>query len=320
MDRILRIISEVLGISEDASVKLLLSVAAVIILGILQFAILKAALRNVTDTGVRYKWGKTTRFIVAIIGLLIIGRIWFEGVGAIGTYIALVAAGLVIVLREPVQDIAGFLFIMWRHPFRLGDRIAIKDPIGVLKGDVIDQGLFKFTLMEIGEWVDADQSTGRVVHVSNHRVFVGHVFNYTGGFKYIWNEVTVRLAFESNWRKARELMLEIATRYSAEITAKAEQEMIEAASTYYLNYSILTPTVYIDMKEYGITLTIRYLTDPRRRRGTQQQITEAILDMIDDHEDIIWAYPTSRVYRAEVDGKDENWLGMQNFPLTKPPD
>ena len=320
MDRILRIISEFLGISEDASMKLLLSVAAIVILGILQFAILKVALRNVTDTGVRYKWGKTTRFIIAIIGVLLIGRIWFEGVGAIGTYIALVAAGLVIVLREPVQDIAGFLFIMWRHPFRLGDRVAIKDATGVVKGDVIDQGLFKFTLMEIGEWVDADQSTGRVVHVSNHRVFIGHVYNYTGGFKYIWNEVTVRLAFESNWRKAKELLLEIANKYSAEVSKSAEQEMIEAASTYYLNYSILTPTVYVDIKEYGITLTIRYLTDPRRRRGTQQQISEAVLDMVLANDDIIWAYPTSRVYRAEVDGKDENWLGMQNFPLTKPVD
>jgi len=318
MDRFLQLISEFLGISEEASIKLLLSLATAIILAIVQFAVLKVALRNVTDTGARYKWGKTTRFVITIVGILLIGRIWFEGVGAIGTYIALVAAGLVIVLREPVQDVAGFLFIMWRHPFRLGDRIAIKDATGVVKGDVIDQGLFKFSLMEIGEWVDADQSTGRVVHVSNHRVFIGHVYNYTGGFKYIWNEVTVRLAFESDWRKAKVLLLDIANRYSAEITKNVQQEMIEAASTYYLNYSILTPTVYVDIKEYGINLTIRYLTDPRQRRGSQQQISEAVLDMIHANDDIIWAYPTSRVYRAEVDGKDENWLGMQNFPLSKP--
>lgn len=320
MDRILQLVSEFLGVSEDASLKLLLTIAAIILLGVMQYAILKVALRNVTDTGVRYKWGKTTRFIVAIIGVILIGRIWFEGVGAIGTYIAVVAAGLVIVLREPVQDIAAFMFIMWRHPFRLGDRIAIRDATGVVQGDVIDQGLFKFTLMEIGEWVDADQSTGRVVHVSNHRVFIGHVYNYTGGFKYIWNEVTVRLAFESDWRKAKRLLLEIANRYSADVTKNAQHEMIEAASTYYLNYSILTPTVYVDIKEYGVNLTIRYLTEPRQRRGTQQQISEAVLDMIVANEDILWAYPTSRVYRAEIDGKDENWLGGQNFSLSKPAD
>ncbi len=311
MDRVLQIISEFLGISEEASIKLILSVLMAIVLGVVQYSILKIALRNVTDTGLRYKWGKTTRFIIAIIGILLIGRIWFEGVGAVGTYIALVAAGLVIVLREPVQDIAAFLFIMWRHPFRLGDRIEVND----VSGDVIDQGLFKFTLMEIGKWVDADQSTGRVVHISNHKIFSGNIYNYTGGFKYIWNEVTVRLAFESDWRKAKELLLEIANRYSAEVTQKAEQEMIEAASTYYLNYSILTPTVYVDIKEYGINLTIRYLTEPRRRRGTQQQISEAVLDMVLNNDDIMWAYPTSRVYRAEIDGKDDNWLGGERFPL-----
>ncbi len=311
MDRMLKIISEFLGISEDASLKLLLSLALLIVLGIIQFAVLKIIFRRVTETVARYKWAKTTRYIVTIIGILLVSRIWFEGVGAIGTYIALVAAGLVIVLREPVQDIAGFLFIMWRSPFRLGDRIEVND----VKGDVIDQGLFKFTLMEIGNWVDADQSTGRVVHISNHKVFSGNVFNYTGGFKYIWNEVTVRLTYESNWKKAKELLLEIAQHHSVDMSKKAEEEMMEASSSYYLSYNVLTPTVYLHIKEYGIALTIRYLTDPRQRRTTEQSIHEEVLEMIQSHDDIMWAYPTSRVYRSEIDGKDENWLGGERVPL-----
>jgi small-conductance mechanosensitive channel len=311
MDRILRLMSEFLGISEDASVKLLLSIALLIVLGIIQFFILKVAFRKVTDKVTRYKWAKTTRYIITVIGLLLVSRIWFEGVGAIGTYIALVAAGLVIVLREPVQDIAGFLFIMWRSPFRLGDRIELNE----VKGDVIDQGLFKFTLMEIGNWVDAEQSTGRVVHISNHKIFSGNIFNYTGGFKYIWNEVTVRLTYESNWRKAKELLLKIAQHHSIDMSQKAEEEMIEASSSYYLSYNVLTPTVYLHIKDYGIALTIRYLTDPRQRRSTEQSIHEEVLEMIQSHDDIMWAYPTSRVYRSEIDGKDENWLGGERLPL-----
>lgn len=311
MDRILRFISEFLGISEDASVRLLLSIALLIVLGIVQFFILKVAFQKVTDKVTRYKWAKTTRYIITVIGLLLVSRIWFEGVGAIGTYIALVAAGLVIVLREPVQDIAGFLFIMWRSPFRLGDRIEVND----VKGDVIDQGLFKFSLMEIGNWVDAEQSTGRVVHISNHKIFSGNIFNYTGGFKYIWNEVTVRLTYESNWRKAKELLLKIAQHHSIDMSQKAEEEMMEASSSYYLSYNVLTPTVYMHIKDYGIAMTIRYLTDPRQRRSTEQSIHEEVLDMIQSHDDIMWAYPTSRVYRSEIDGKDENWLGGERIPL-----
>lgn len=311
MDRILKIMSEFLGISEDASLKLLLSVALLIVLGIIQFAILKVVFRRVSETVARYKWAKTTRYIITVIGILLVSRIWFEGVGAIGTYIALVAAGLVIVLREPVQDIAGFLFIMWRSPFRLGDRVEVNE----VKGDVIDQGLFKFTLMEIGNWVDADQSTGRVVHISNHKVFSGNVFNYTGGFKYIWNEVTVRLTYESNWKKAKELLLKIAHHHSIDMSKKAEEELMEASSSYYLSFNVLTPTVYLHIKDYGIAMTIRYLTDPRKRRATEQSIHEEVLEMIQSHDDIMWAYPTSRVYRSEIDGKDENWLGGERVPL-----
>lgn len=303
--------SEFLGISEDASLKLLLSVALLIVLGIIQFAILKVVFRRVSETVARYKWAKTTRYIITVIGILLVSRIWFEGVGAIGTYIALVAAGLVIVLREPVQDIAGFLFIMWRSPFRLGDRVEVNE----VKGDVIDQGLFKFTLMEIGNWVDADQSTGRVVHISNHKVFSGNVFNYTGGFKYIWNEVTVRLTYESNWKKAKELLLKIAQHHSIDMSKKAEEELMEASSSYYLSFNVLTPTVYLHIKDYGIAMTIRYLTDPRKRRATEQSIHEEVLEMIQSHDDIMWAYPTSRVYRSEIDGKDENWLGGERVPL-----
>jgi len=303
--------SEFLGISEDASLKLLLSVALLIVLGIIQFAILKVVFRRVSETVARYKWAKTTRYIITVIGILLVSRIWFEGVGAIGTYIALVAAGLVIVLREPVQDIAGFLFIMWRSPFRLGDRVEVNE----VKGDVIDQGLFKFTLMEIGNWVDADQSTGRVVHISNHKVFSGNVFNYTGGFKYIWNEVTVRLTYESNWKKAKELLLKIAQNHSIDMSKKAEEELMEASSSYYLSFNVLTPTVYLHIKDYGIAMTIRYLTDPRKRRATEQSIHEEVLEMIQSHDDITWAYPTSRVYRSEIDGKDENWLGGERVPL-----
>jgi small-conductance mechanosensitive channel len=310
MNEILKLTGELFGISSEASYKVWLSFTTLIALGIIQYLIIKIITRNITDTSVTYRLSSTTRYIILIIGLLVIGRIWTEGVASIGTYLGLVSAGLVIVLREPVQDIAAFLFILWKHPFRLGDRIEVNG----VKGDVVDQGLFKFSLMEIGEWVEADQSTGRVVHVSNHKVFTGNVYNYTGGFKYIWNEVPVHLMFESNWRKAKEILQQIAERHSLDIAVKAEYEVREAAANYYLNYSKLTPTVYTQIKEFAIVLTIRYLTDPKQRRTTMQLIHEDILEMFDLHKDIIWAYPTSRVYRSDIDGVQSRWKEGQYVP------
>lgn len=310
MNEILKLTGELFGISSEASYKVWLSFTTLIALGIIQYLIIKIITRNITDTSVTYRLSSTTRYVILIIGLLVIGRIWTEGVASIGTYLGLVSAGLVIVLREPVQDIAAFLFILWKHPFRLGDRIEVNG----VKGDVVDQGLFKVSLMEIGEWVEADQSTGRVVHVSNHKVFTGNVYNYTGGFKYIWNEVPVHLMFESNWRKAKEILQQIAERHSLDIAVKAEFEVREAAANYYLNYSKLTPTVYTQIKEFAIVLTIRYLTDPKQRRTTMQLIHEDILEMFDLHKDIIWAYPTSRVYRSDIDGIQSRWKEGQYVP------
>jgi len=313
MNEILKLTSELFGISSEASYKVWLSFTTLIALGIIQYLIIKIISRNISDTSVTYRLSSTTRYVILIIGLLVIGRIWTEGVASIGTYLGLVSAGLVIVLREPVQDIAAFLFILWKHPFRLGDRIEING----VKGDVVDQGLLKFSLMEIGEWVEADQSTGRVVHVSNHKVFTGNVYNYTGGFKYIWNEVPVYLTFESNWKKAKEVLQKIAERHSLDITVKAEYEVREAAANYYLNYSKLTPTVYTQIKEFAIVLTIRYLTDPKQRRTTMQLIHEDILEMIEANTDIIWAYPTSRVYRSDIDGVQSRWKDGQYVPVVE---
>src|SRR5207247_865051 len=93
-------------------------------------------------------------------------------------------------------------FILWRRPFEVGDRVQI----GPHAGDVIDLGLFQFTLNEIGAWVNADQSTGRIIHVPNGKVFTDPVANYNKGFRYIWNEVPVVVTFESDWRKAKQIL------------------------------------------------------------------------------------------------------------------
>ena len=91
---------------------------------------------------------------------------------------------------------------MWKRPFEVGDRIQIGDQ----KGDVIDQRIFMFTVLEIGNWVDADQSTGRVIHIPNGKIFLETLASYTKGFEYIWNEIPVQVTFESDWRKAKNIL------------------------------------------------------------------------------------------------------------------
>ena len=190
---------------------------------------------------------------------------------------------------------------MWRRPFQVGDRIQL----GNHAGDVIDLRIFQFTLMEIGNWVDAEQSTGRILHIPNGQVFSDVLANYSKGFQYIWNEVPVLVTFESNWKKAKEILLRIGVKHAEHLSKTAEQRVKKASMKFMIFYSKLTPTVYTCVKDCGVLLTIRYLCEPRRRRGSEQAIWEEILEEFAECQDIDFAYPTQRFYNNLLEGKAE---------------
>ena len=251
------------------------------------------------EVQVQYRIRKLVAYSTWPLAFLVIGRIWFAGFEAVSTYLGLLSAGLAIALQSPLINLAGWAFILWRQPFKVGDRIQM----GEHRGDVIDQRIFMFSLMEIGNWVDADQSSGRVLHVPNGKVFSEVLANYGQGFKYIWNEIPVLLTFESDWRKAKGLLLTLANQHGAAISLAAQQQLREAAKKYMIFYKTLTPTVYTSVKDSGVLLTIRYLCDPRKRRGSEQEIWEAILDAFSGQNNIDFAYPTQRFYHNDREGK-----------------
>ncbi|MBE0591511.1 MAG: mechanosensitive ion channel, partial [Gemmatimonadales bacterium] len=232
-------------------------------------------------------------------GMLIVGRMWFEGIGPLATYLGLVSAGLAIALKDLVVNLAGWGFILWRRPFEVGDRIQIGEHVG----DVIDVRIFQFTLLEVGNWVDADQSTGRLLHIPNGKVLNESLANYTRGFDYIWNELPVLVTFESDWKKAKALLAEIAARHAAHLTDEAERQIREVSRRFMIFYSTLTPTVYTSVADSGVMLTIRYLCAPRKRRSTAEAIWEEVLDAFAREADIDFAYPTYRYYDNRLEGK-----------------
>ena len=191
------------------------------------------------------------------------------------------------------------MFIIWRRPFALGDRIQI----GPHAGDVIDVRLFQFTLNEIGNWVQADQSTGRIIHIPNGKVLTEVIANYSEGFQYIWNEIPVLVSFESDWEKAKQLLLEIVRRDSEEIARAAEHSVRETTRKFMIFYTNLTPTVYTSGHDSGVLLTLRYLCEPRQRRVTEQEIWEDILREFAKHDDIDLAYITRRGFNNVAEGK-----------------
>jgi small-conductance mechanosensitive channel len=242
---------------------------------------------------VHYQWRKISNTVFVILGFIIIGRIWYEGVQSIVTYLGLLSAGIAVALKDPISNLAGWLFIVSRKPFDVGDRIQL----GEYAGDVIDLSAFQISLLEIGNWVDADQSTGRIVHIPNGKIFTHDLANYDKGFKYIWNEIPVLITFESNWQKAKKILLDIANNKGENISSAMERQIKRAAKKFMIYYQKLTPIVYTDVKDSGVQLTIRHLCETRKRRGFTEAIWEDILTEFAKHDDIDLAYPTTRFYK-----------------------
>ena len=292
-------LSTYLGISETALDKAVLSVLLVMLLILLRRAAAFVLERRIDDPSRRYIATKTIDYLLGLASVLVLLRIWLGGISGLAASIGIISAGLAIALHAPLTNLAGWIFLAVRRPFVVGDRIQIADHAG----DVIDMRLFAFSLVEIGNWVDADQSTGRILHIPNGQVFQQTVANYTQGFNFIWDEMPITVTFESDWRKAKRILTEVIQRHNAIESEHAQQEVRKAASKFLIKYEHLTPIVWTSVADIGVTLTIRYLTDPRRRRSTENAIWEDVLDAFWAADDIDFAYPTLRYYDNRGEGK-----------------
>jgi small-conductance mechanosensitive channel len=284
-----------LGIDPAAQHKLLISVLIVAALWLLHRVLHASVTERIQNMERRYQWQKALGYTLTTLGVLIVSLVWIEGVQYAATYLGLVSAGLAIALKDPITNIVAWVFILWRKPFEVGDRIEI----GPYAGDVVDQRIFQFSMMEIGNWVDSDQSTGRILHIPNGMIFTSGVANYTHGPDYIWNEIPVLVTFESDWEKAKGLLQKIADAQDVSQKEDVGKEFEAATRKFLLRYNKLTPIVYTNVLDSGVLLTIRYLCKPRQRRGTAQAVWEEILRAFAKYPDIDLAYPTTRFYTLE---------------------
>lgn len=280
--------------------KIFVSLGIILVLWIIRLLAQRIVFKKVDDVKDRYYWKRGIRYTTVTIGIVLIGFIWVSEVGSVATFFGLLSAGLTIALKDPIVNLAGWIFIILRRPFQVGDRVQI----GEHAGDVIDVRIFQFTINEIGNWVDADQSTGRIVHIPNGVVFLQSQVNYNKGFSHIWNEIGVLVTFESNWQKAKKLLFEIVKPHGSQLTEKARKELMESSKNFMIFYKTLDPIVYTSVKDSGVMLTMRYLCEPRRRRGSENDVWEEVLTTFAQHDDIDFAYPTQRIYYNLKEGKD----------------
>ncbi len=273
--------------------KAIFSLLTILTAYILSVVIIRLINKQVKDLKRRHTSRKTIVYVFSFLAILIIIVVWARGGGSIATLFGLAGAGLTLALHQPVTSMAGWLLLLIRRPYETGDRIEI----GSVKGDVIDIRLFYTSLLEIGNWVDADQSTGRILHCPNAKIFTEPIFNYTRGFEHIWHEIKITVTFESDWRRARTIIQHVAERKSFDLGDAVRNRIKRMSKKYLIHYDKLTPIVWTNIVDFGVELTLRYLTDARKRRSTQDEICQAVLDRFEKEPNVELAYPTYRLFK-----------------------
>jgi small-conductance mechanosensitive channel len=298
-ERIEHFVGTAFGIDPSLLVRILLT--AVVLFGYLlvRRVLRRIISRTLEDPSARYTAGRVSAYVAGLLAAALVAKVWVQGVTGFATYLGLVSAGLAIALQDPLVNLVGWVFILVRQPFKVGDRIQI----GGHAGDVVDIRLFRFILLEIGNWVRADQSTGRVLHIPNGWVFKNPVANYDEAFGYIWNELEVVVTFDSNWRRAKDVLLTTVNEHSEQLSPDAAKRIAAAADNYHIKFSKLTPVVWTSVVDDGVKLTVRYLCKPRERRSSSSEIWESVLGAFDALDDVDLAYNTVRQYDHAREGK-----------------
>ena len=283
----------IINLSSVIDEKYIYTIIIIVFFLLVRWIIHKFIKNKISQIAKRYRYYKITTYTIFFLLLIIILPMWIDDFQSLSTFLGLFSAGLAISLRDVIINFFGWIYILSRRPFTTGDRIEIND----IKGDVIDIKLMEFTLMEVGQWVEAEQSTGRIIYVPNGKILNSNIANFTKGFELIWNELTVLITFESDWKKAKSILTDIAEINSLELNKNLKESIIHSARK---NYQKLTPIVYTSIKESGIQLTIRYLCEPRKRRTSSEIFWEDILEKFKNENDIEFAYKTYRQYNPEL--------------------
>ncbi|MFH1768411.1 MAG: mechanosensitive ion channel domain-containing protein, partial [Candidatus Omnitrophota bacterium] len=279
---------------QNITYKKILQTAIVIIIGYCFIFILVGVInRRIKEIKAKHIIRKNIIYVLTFLIIIYIVFIWVRDINSITIFLSIIGAGLALALQEVILCVAGWFLILLRRPFEVGDRIEL----GGVKGDVIDIRLFQTSLLEIGNWVEADQSTGRIVNIPNSAIFKKENYNYNRGFEFVWNEIKIIVTFESDIKRAEEIMLGHAMKIAEGMDEIVRREINMMSRRYMIHYEKFTPIVYADIKDSGVELSLRYLTEARKRRFTQDKICRAVLADFDKEEKVNFAYTTYRIVK-----------------------
>lgn len=291
------LLSVIMGIaryfSSDLIIGNLFYTSLVLTVSYLVFSVLlgQVLVKRIHDLKTRYTAKKVLSILSLIVILVFSLRIWITDTSSLIVSYGIIGAALAFAVQDVFKNFVGGILIILSGYFRVGDRISIDDKVG----DIMDIGIMNTTLMEVQGWVKGDQPTGRVVLVPNGQVISRIFFNYTKDHSFLWDEISIPLTYESDWRRARDIILGILVRETNAMTDQAEAEIERIGEKYFLPRKVVEPSVYISLTDNWIMLQARYVTDTRTRRNIHSRLNELILTAIEKEDSITIASETMAV-------------------------
>lgn len=273
MDQISEIAKQLKGLDNgNLLAEIVQFVVWILFIILITWLVRKAINRTVKDNSMRYRAKKAVRLLAYVL-VILLAIITFTGnVQYFTLTIGLVSAGLAFALQEVILSIAGWISIFSSNIYNPGDRIEING----VRGDVIDIGITKTTLMEIGEWVNSDNYSGRIVKVSNAFVFRGPVFNYSTDFPFLWDEINLPVKYGSDIQLASKVILDSAKTYLIEYAEFASKNWDHMVKKYLIENASTQPTLTLKLTDNWVEFNLRYVVDYKKRRITKHQLFDTL--------------------------------------------
>ncbi len=268
-------INEILA--NDLYKKLIFSVLVVIGQAIVRRIILSFVINRIPDKSPHlYTVRKITGSVITMLTALLLFGIWVQRMGDLSVALGILAAGIAFALQEVIGSIAGWITIISGRPFSVGDRIES----GGIRGDVVDINILRTTLMEIGNWLNGDHNTGRIVTLSNASLFKEPLYNYSAHLNFVWDEIQIPVTYESDWKQAVEIMTDSVHNHPLyqELLPKAEKQHRDARRKLAVKMTSLEPKVYVKLTDNWIELGLVYPVNTDLRRTLRSEISQHILD------------------------------------------
>lgn len=284
--------TKLVGINAANGWKLLLTagfVAAVLVVSFIFRQIARLFLRSWKEKRVDFWIEQVIKLLAALLIVIGVVSFWFsDNTGKLATFAGLFSAGLAFALQQVITAFAGYFVILRGKTFNVGDRITM----GGVRGDVIALGFIRTTIMEMGQapgeqeddpsiWVQARQYTGRIVTVTNDKVFDTPIYNYTREFPYLWEEMRIPISYKDDRATAEKILLEAARDLTVKIADVAEEDKKEMERRYVMKISEMEPRVYWRLTDNWVEMSIRFLVRERGIRQIKDAMARQIIGELD---------------------------------------